>query len=223
MTTGIDVYQHLRTRLLELAATLDESGAEAPVPALPLWTIRDTYAHSVGVAADILSGNTDRRGAPEWTAVQVEDRAKLTLDEICAEWTAAADRFDDRLRADRGTWPSAFDLWHHEQDIRAALDLPVDRDPDRLRFVLGTIAQSATANWPDHTPAVRLVADDLDAEWQLGPDNPTATVHASGYELARVTAGRRSRAQAEALGWDNPSPHFAKLPAFSFPERDLVE
>lgn len=223
MTAVLDVYAHCRKQLLELATTLDESRHETPVPALPLWTVRDTYAHLVGNVADALAGNLAGQGTASWTAAQVADRADRSLADICAEWAANAEHFDAELRANPVLWGNAFDLWHHEQDIRAALGEPVDRDEARLRFTFDIMAPAATSFWPPDTPAVQLAADDLRQEWQLGEGTPSTTVHASGYELARAIAGRRSRGQVEALGWDNPAPHIARMPAFEFADDDLIE
>lgn len=223
MSTAPDIYANLRTRMVELAAELDQTRHETPVPALPLWTIRDTYAHLAGTVADTITGNLDAQGTAAWTAVHVADRAELGLTDICAEWTRNADAFDTAMRADRSLWGNAFDLWHHEQDIRAALGESGDRDETHVRFAFDILVPAATAHWPTNTPAVRLVAEDLDGTWQLGPGTPTETVTGSGYELARAMAGRRSRAQVEALGWHNPAPHLADMPAFDFATSDQAE
>lgn len=222
MTTALDMYTLSRKRLVELAATLDESRHETPVPALPLWTVRDAYAHLAGNVADALGDNLNGIGTDAWTAAQVATRADRTLSDICTEWMDNAEKFDARLAAEPALAGSAFDLWQHEQDIRAALGEPVDRDPVSVRFGLDIIVPVASAAWPAGTPSVRLVVEELDQEWQLGPDAPATTVRADGYELVRAMIGRRSRAQVEALGWTNPVPHLVYMP-FEFAERDLVE
>lgn len=223
MTTPLDVYTQNRKRLLDLAATLDTSRHETPVPTLPLWTVRETYAHLSGSVADMLVGNVEDLGSAHWTAKQVSDRANYSLADICAEWTRNADRFDTELRRNETVAGSAFDLWHHVQDISAALGETVDRSEASVRFIIDFMAPAATSSWPSDTPPVRLVADDLNGGWQLGEGTAATTVHAPGYELARTIAGRRSRAQAEALGWDNPAPHIAHMPPFDFAEKDQIE
>ncbi|ADD42071.1 maleylpyruvate isomerase family mycothiol-dependent enzyme [Stackebrandtia nassauensis] len=218
-----DIYARIRHRLLNLATTLDTSRHETPVPALPLWTVRDTYAHLAGNVADSLTGNVDEQGTAPWTAIHVSNRADHTLADICTEWSGNAEAFDTAMRADAKLWGNAFDLWHHEQDIRAALGEPVDRDETTVRFTIDLLVPAIAAHWPADTPSVRVVADDLDQDWQLGDGTPATTVHTNGYDLSRGLAGRRSRVQLETLGWHNPAPHLAHMPAFDFPEKDLTE
>ncbi|MCW2643471.1 MAG: hypothetical protein JWP76_5777 [Dactylosporangium sp.] len=55
-----EVYAEARRRLLDLADGLDGAETARSVPALPGWSIKDTYAHLAGICADVLD---DRRGA----------------------------------------------------------------------------------------------------------------------------------------------------------------
>jgi len=51
-----------------------------------------------------------------------------------------------------------------------------------------------------------------------------ATLTASRWELLRVVAGRRSRAQIAVLDWiGDPEPYLALLPAYGERTDDLVE
>ena len=47
----------MHNELTELAATLSAEQAAAPVPALPGWSVRDTYAHVAGISADFVTGH----------------------------------------------------------------------------------------------------------------------------------------------------------------------
>src|SRR5579862_3678396 len=80
-----DAYATTRQRLLAQAETLDDHAANAAVPALPGWSVKDAYAHLTGVCADVLDGNMDGGGTPAWTARQVAARAERPLVAVCAE------------------------------------------------------------------------------------------------------------------------------------------
>src|SRR4051794_19519506 len=126
----VDVHRQGRQRVLELAEDIDEDAAAGLVRACPEWTVKDVYAHMVGVPADILAGRLDGVATDPWTARQVAERADRSLAEICAELIALGPAFDDVLGAfgdamDRRLF---VDQWSHEQDVRGTVGRPGGRD-----------------------------------------------------------------------------------------------
>jgi uncharacterized protein (TIGR03083 family) len=223
-----EMYNRGRHVLTELALGLTPEQVSAPVPACPGWTVKDVYAHLVGVSADVLAGNLDGVATPPWTAKHVSARAEHTLNQILAEWAAIGPKFEDALRAigDQGTERLIVDLWSHEQDIRGAVGKPGSRDVQRLAFAIETGFRGFGSSWPDDLPTVEVVGDS--GRWRLGSGEPTVTLTASDFELARALVGRRSRAQYLALDWTPADegvvgPVIDRLHAFPFPETDIVE
>lgn len=62
------IYANAQNRLFDLAAELTGEQAETPVPALPEWTVVETYAHLAGICADVLSGTLAPPATDEVTA-----------------------------------------------------------------------------------------------------------------------------------------------------------
>src|SRR4051812_46223511 len=99
MTTTGQHYRVVRTELTDLAASLSEEEAAAAVPALPGWSVHDTYAHLAGVCADILSGSVGDPHDEAWTARHVAAGEGVPLAEICERWSADAARVEELLDA----------------------------------------------------------------------------------------------------------------------------
>jgi hypothetical protein len=69
---------------------------------------------------------------------------------------------------------------------------------------------------------VRVVGSS--GEWLLGEGEPTLTLTASDFELARALVGRRSRDEFLRMGWDgDASAVIDHLHAFPLAESDLGE
>lgn len=220
-----DAYRAGRERLVEWASTLSDGDASAPVPALPGWTVRDTYAHLSGLAADVLSGGLSGPPDDVATARQVADRADHSLAEILAEWTTNGPRLDELL-ADLGRSAPiqvAIDVWSHEVDMRSALGVPLPDGGAAERFLDRAARRGIGRGWPDHVPALRIVVED--DEWVAGEGEPAATLSITRFELGRVMLGRRSPAQMAALDWTgaDPAPWIAAIPAFGPAEHDVVD
>lgn len=222
--TPSQTYSAVRTRLLDLASTLDEAAQSAAVPALPGWSVRDTYAHLAGICTDVLTKRLTTRASPEWTAGQVADRAGLPFADVCAEWAKAGPSMDAVLSSPsaKGGHLMVEDVWQHEQDVRGALGLPADRDVETCTWMATFTLRYLDHKWPEGTPAVRVVAGPIDQT--LGNGEVAATLRTEPYELARLTLGRRSREQILALDWEgDPSAMLGSLHTFTMPGGPLVE
>lgn len=223
--TPSQTYSAVRRRLLDLASTMDPVAQSTAVPALPGWSVRDTYAHLAGICADVADKRLTRPATPDWTAEQVATRASLSLVDICAEWARRGPELD-ALFAQPGAERShllAQDAWQHEQDIRGALGLPGDRNAETCTWMAETTVAYLARRWPDGLPAVRVLAGGIDRA--LGEGEAAATLRTELYELARLVLGRRSRPQILAMDWEGePTPAMLDaLHAFAFPEIPLAE
>jgi uncharacterized protein (TIGR03083 family) len=220
-----EIYSATRSRLLDLASALDDDDAATAVPALPGWTVKDTYAHLAGVCADALDGKLTGPPTDEWTAGQVEERRARTLAEICDEWGRRGPALDAAVRAGGDAIPPALaiDAWTHEHDVRAAVGRPGARDSDATTFALTRLVGGLRRRFADEGLAtLRVVGDSR--EWLVGRDEPVATLRGSDFELARALIGRRSRAQLLGFEWDgDPTPFVDHLHVFGPPTDDLPE
>ncbi|MEV0644565.1 hypothetical protein AB0I28_04830 [Phytomonospora sp. NPDC050363] len=222
--TPSQTYAAVRRRLLDLASTMDAATQAKPVPALPGWSVRDTYAHLAGMCTDVLDQRLTGMPNHEWTAGQLAERAPLSFVDVCAEWEKRGPGIDMVLAAP-GNERSALmvqDAWQHEQDVRGALGLPGDRNAETCAWMAGFTLTHLARRWPEGLPAVRAVAGGIDRT--LGEGAPAATLRTDVYELARLTLGRRSRAQILALDWEgDPRPMLDHLHAFTLAEVELAE
>lgn len=221
MTTAVELYATARRGLIELASTLDVRAQLAPVPALPGWTVKDTYAHLAGICTDVRTGALRGKASPDWTARQVADRTDLTLTQICAEWEAGSTEIDALLADGKGLLLTQ-DAWTHRNDIAGAIGIPADRSPEACAWSVDLTAGYLNHKWTPDLPTV--VLDSGARTWTIGTGTPSLRLTADAYELARATMGRRSRAQYLALGWDgDASAVIDRLHAFELPEKDLRE
>ncbi|MFT3852896.1 MAG: maleylpyruvate isomerase family mycothiol-dependent enzyme [Ilumatobacteraceae bacterium] len=186
-----------RLRVGELVAGADPS---TEVPATPGWSVHDVVAHLVGVAEDATSGNME--GAPgggggggggggAWTAAQVERGRGKSVEQLLARWNGVAPGMEAALSSADGLMSSAavLDVNTHEADLRHALGLPPAPDPAFLAWA---------------APLMRTIF----AGAVEGAGLPSVTVEATDYECFRSHLGRRTRAEAAALGWSaDPEPY----------------
>ncbi|GLZ80325.1 hypothetical protein Afil01_51320 [Actinorhabdospora filicis] len=215
------MYATARRGLIDLASTLDIRAQLTPVPALPGWTVKDTYAHLAGICTDVRTGTLRGKASPDWTARQVADRADLTLAEICAEWDAGGPAIDAILADGKGLL-MAQDAWTHRNDIAGALTIPADRSPEACTWSADLTAGYLNHKWAPELPTV--VLDSGLASWTIGSGTPSLRLTADPYELARALMGRRSRAQFLGMGWDGDAGGvIERLHAFEMPEKDLTE
>ncbi len=218
-----EIYRSTRLGLLTLAAELSDVEWMTLAPATPEWTVKDLYGHLTGVAADLLAGNLEIVGSDEWTARQVAARADNSPQEVCAEWKVVGPEVEERLAAVGSPLSSAvIDVWHHEQDVRNAVDHTANRSGEGLRLSLRAGNAIGPKMEQAGLAALHLHTDDYDREFGMGEDE--VTVSGNPYEMARAFMGRRSFQQIRRFDWTrDPEPY---LPIFSiFPPRsdDLVE
>jgi uncharacterized protein (TIGR03083 family) len=220
-----ELYPLSRAGLLELADVLSREQAREPVPALPGWTVKDTYAHLTGLCADIIDGRMEGAGSPPWTAKQVHDRADRSLPEVCAEWVERGPAFDAWLNqtGEEGTVFVSFDVWTHHQDIRAAIGLTGERDRELLAYLVDNALTAFDRRFREAgAPPLHVVADRVDRT--LGDGSPAATLRTDDYELLRILFGRRSLTQMAHAHWDgDPTPHLDHIHLFEPPAADLVD
>jgi uncharacterized protein (TIGR03083 family) len=206
------MYAEIRRRMLELPVD-----SERPVPALPGWSVHATYSHVTGGCADVVNGRMEGAGSPEWTAVQVAERAGRSTDEVRDEWRSLAVPFEAWIteRGD-GAMFLVYDVWSHYQDVRAANGLLGERD-DLVPELLGRALRVFDGRFQAAGVPALLVGGR-----QLGSGEATAAVNADDYNLLRMLFGRRSRGQIEAMDWEgSPDPFMDHLHLFTLPLGDL--
>jgi uncharacterized protein (TIGR03083 family) len=213
--------------------------ADLSVPACPAWTIRQTVAHLVGLAQDIVSLNMETKGADSWTQAQIDRVGGHSIDELLDLWGQTIDPVTAML--DLAPQESAcqlvFDALTHEYDIRGALSEAGSRTGDlALQAAMGFVTTTGD-QFIRHAglPALRLITPTIGSV-QFG-DPQTArgqiVLNISDFEALRSFGGRRSIRQLLALPWQgDPTkllPAFTHLlPAFTNdgirpPDDDLIE
>ena len=212
-----EMYRAGRIGMIELGRSLSDDQAAMRVPACPLWSIKDVYAHQAGVVDDALAGRLDGVTTDPWTALQVEKRKDNTLGEVLDEWESIVEPFEAFLETGAAPPQVIIDQWSHEQDIRAALDRPGNRDDERATFCVKALAEFRLESWK-HTP-YEVIGDS--GSWRFGTGEPQVTLRACDYDLARALLGRRSRAQVEAMDWTgDPTPILDHFVVFSYSDED---
>jgi uncharacterized protein (TIGR03083 family) len=218
------LYRETRGRLLDLGAGLTPDERATSVPALPGWSVRDTYAHLAGVCADALDGNLEGVATPPWTAAQLAARVGRSFDELTEEWTARGPQFDVALEHVTGprSVMAAVDVWSHQQDVLGAIGRRGERGDERQAFLVDASVQAFDGRFCEAGVALELV---VDGERRIvGAGAPTATWTIDGYELVRTLTGRRSAAQITAAGWDgDAAPFLDHVHLFDLPAADLTD
>jgi Mycothiol maleylpyruvate isomerase N-terminal domain len=221
-----ECYRTVRTRMIEFAGGLSGDQPGTPVPALPAWTVQDTYAHLAGVCAEVLDGRLTGRATDEDTARQVADRAGRALPELCAEWAQRGLELEQRLAGEKGYRYNlmVIDVWNHEQDVLGALGLPQYRACPTTPLVAATLTDLLIRFWrkAELSPAVRLATPS--GEWVLGVGEPIATLRTNDFELVRMLSGRRTLSEMAALDWiGDPGEVLDRLHMFTPPAKGLGE
>ena len=151
-------YREARSRMTKLARDAGPGVGERPVAACPEWTVRDLFAHTTGVADDILNGRLENVGTDGWTAAQVAARTDRPLDAVLDEWDEAGPRLEAMLGAGGAPEQLVFDLATHEHDLRGTLGQPGARDDDSTKVAVDWV----TDTWrmfldTDGYPPLRLI------------------------------------------------------------------
>lgn len=140
-----------------------------------------------------------------WADAQVERRRQDSLATILDEWEGTIDEIDAFITSMGTQIPAPFfiDAWTHEWDVLQALGQSATPDLSLARYgcdaIVSRIQHKAIEAGND---AVRLVVEDGEqtTEALLGEGEPNETVALSLFEFMRVSMGRRSRHQIQALG-----------------------
>lgn len=221
-----DPYRQIRERMVDIAATIDDATAATIVPATPLWTVKDVYAHLAGSNADILTGNLEGVTSDPWTAAQVDARRHLALGDVVDEWTSLGPRIDQLIDdLDGAMDPRLFiDGWSHEQDLRALLGRPGGHDVELLASVTPLVVKVSciSVRRAGLDPIAIRVGDH---ENQSG-DEPVVRLEVEPFEFVRGTLGRRSRNQMRAWNWSGDvdvDPYIDRLLSFGIADHDLID
>lgn len=219
-----EIYATSRARLLGIAPSLPPEELDAPLTATPPWTVLDGYRHLAGVCVDFLDGRLEGAGTPDWTAAQLAARASRSVDEVCSEWASRGPELDARLEAAGEALAFlVFDVWTHEQDIRAAVGRAGVRDdehvPELASLALSTFGPRYTGGG---APPISVIVDGQ--PHALGEGEPAASLDTTAYELLRIIFGRRSDAQIAAAGWSGDCAEpIAAIHLFDPPAHDIID
>lgn len=171
------------------------------IPSCPQWSAKDVVAHVAGLVADLLAGVQPPLGTDEMTARQVSERANKSHLEICDEWQDNGPGIAEFM-AERELYALGLtaDLAVHVHDLAEALD-GVSKPPAEAtlaacrRYV--PLLQERVAERLDTALTVTLDGQD----WAPAAGSTPLTLAATPTDFLRTVTGRRTRAQAEALGW----------------------
>ncbi len=221
-----NLYATCRAELIELAQSITPEQADAPLAATPPWNVLDGYRHLSGVCANFLDGVLDNAGSPEWTAAQVRARHTMSLADVCAEWTERGPSLEEQMAAAGPTMGFlAFDVWTHEQDIRAAIGSRGERTGD----VVTALAELALTMFAGRyqasgAPTVLVLVDgESHVLGALGTD-AEVTLGTTAYEFLRIVFGRRSAVQIAAANWTGDAASvISSLHIFDLPPIDIVD
>jgi uncharacterized protein (TIGR03083 family) len=205
-----NTYREGRERLLALAAELTDAEAATMTTACPAWSIKDVYAHLAGIATDIVTGNTEGAATEAWADGHVADRRSSTLADVTAEWAEAGRQVSALVETSGELFPPQLfiDQWTHEWDIRAALGPRAAAVADNTVFDhLLEWMEKSMANDPAAADLPRLdlmITNGTDSAARtigFGVGEPIGAFAMSLFDYSRLSMGRRSADQIDALAW----------------------
>jgi uncharacterized protein (TIGR03083 family) len=205
-----------------VVALMDGKNPETMVPACPAWSGADVVRHLAGLSADIAHNVFDGFASEAWTDQQIQDRAEMSLDEVVAEWDASIDDaagilenvasldLPEMVPSAMGLVPlsalapmAISDILHHEFDLRNAYADVSGRDlPEVHVAAAGHVRSLRPLFAAGGLPTLRVESVDSGQSWNVGREEPVATVRASSFELMRSIGGRRTRQEMLGLEWD---------------------
>jgi uncharacterized protein (TIGR03083 family) len=202
-----EAYTELRARVTELMQSLTLEQAQTTVPHCPQWTVKDCFAHMVGIPEDVINGHMDGVASEAWTDRQIQRHAQDSVSDLLAVWESNAAVFAKILPNIPQPVISQFmfDQTTHEHDIRTAVGKPGARDTLAVAVAEGFIRNSLAQNGD---PAIAQLANHK----------------LTGFEFLRSLSGRRSRAQILRNGFDTKTiERFVKDSPFDIPESDVSD
>jgi uncharacterized protein (TIGR03083 family) len=210
--------------LLTLGRSLGETDGATRLPTCPEWTVRDVYAHLVGINADALAGRLEGVAEDWWTQRQVDERAGRTLAEIIDEWDEIGPDFLAVLGPETTPPPLLLDSWTHEQDVRGAVNAPGGPPAEATRDHAVLLAGSQVDGFGARglEPLAFRFGDELVSRGE----DATVTVDVHPHEYLRGAFGRRSRRQIRAWDWHGTTdvdPYIDAILVFGVATDDLIE
>ena len=202
-----DAYSELRIRVADLMRSITSEQAQLVVPHCPQWTVKDCFAHMVGVPEDVINGQMDGVATDAWTDRQVQRHKQDSVSDLLTIWETNAPVFAKILPNIPQPVLSQFmfDQTTHEHDIRAALGKPGARDSMSVAVAEGFLRDSLSRN---SDAAIASMANH----------------EISGFEFLRSLSGRRSKAQISQNGFDLPLVEkFIQGMPFSIPDSDVSD
>ena len=202
-----EAYTELRARVTEMMQSLTLEQAQAIVPHCPQWTVKDCFAHMVGIPEDVINGQMEGVASEAWTNRQVQRHAQDSVADLLAVWESNAAVFAKILPNIPQPVISQFmfDQTTHEHDIRRAVSQPGSRDTLAVAVAEGFIRNSLAQQ---SDPAIAQLANHK----------------LTGFEYLRSLSGRRSRAQISKNGFDIETVEaFIRTMPFDIPESDVSD
>ena len=202
-----EAYTELRARVTEMMQSLTLEQAQAIVPHCPQWTVKDCFAHMVGIPEDVINGQMEGVASEAWTNRQVQRHAQDSVADLLAVWESNAAVFAKILPNIPQPVISQFmfDQTTHEHDIRTAVGKPGARDTLAVAVAEGFIRNSLAQQ---SDPAIAQLANHK----------------LTGFEYLRSLSGRRSRAQISKNGFDIETVEaFIRTMPFDIPQSDVSD
>jgi uncharacterized protein (TIGR03083 family) len=202
-----EAYTELRARVSELMQSLTLQQAQTTVPHCPQWTVKDCFAHMVGIPEDVINGQMEGVASEAWTNRQVLRHAQDSVADLLAVWESNAAVFAKILPNIPQPVISQFmfDQTTHEHDIRRAVSQPGSRDTLAVAVAEGFIRNSLAQQ---SDPAIAQLANHK----------------LTGFEYLRSLSGRRSRSQISKNGFDIETVEaFIRTMPFDIPQSDVSD
>lgn len=199
-------YLDSKQALCELVAGLSSDELSRRVPATPEWSVKDLFAHVVGIATDFSTGNIAEVGQPQWTQSQVDSRSSLSVAELIEEWDPTAEQVAGAMEHIHPAMAglTLADLVVHEHDLRNAVENHANREGPPVELSLNTYARWANRRFKEKDyPAVEVRSGGN--TWNVGVGETKATVEAPPFEMFRALAGRRTDDEVRGFTWTGDS------------------
>jgi len=218
-----DAYESAHARIDALARTLSDEQLATNVPCCPEWSVKDVIGHLTGVLEDRVAGRMPTGGFGDWTKAQVERHRGELLPTVLDTWNALPKDVSD---APPSFSALSFDVVTHEHDLNHALGIVGDRSTTSVRLGAERARDRMSSMLVDGgAPGVTATTED-GTHLVEGAGAPIQLA-TSRYMFMRLTTGRVSREQAEALDWSSdPSAVLEALFAdgfFTLQPHDVIE
>ncbi|HEY5437481.1 MAG TPA: maleylpyruvate isomerase family mycothiol-dependent enzyme [Acidimicrobiales bacterium] len=218
-----DAYESAHARIDALVRTLNDEQLATNVPCCPQWTVKDVIGHLTGVLEDRVAGRMPTGGFGDWTNAQVERHRGESLESVLSAWNALPKEISD---APPSFASLSFDVVTHEHDINHALGVAGNRSSSSVR-VGAERARGRMSSMLVDGGAPGVVATTEDGTHHVEGALAPIELATSRYSFMRLTTGRMSRQQAEALNWTgDPTAVLEALFAdgfFTLQPRDVIE